>query len=213
MLVRRFPYFYPYFGLTETAKRQMDLKGGNLFSWQLGMVLARMSGLDLNHLHTGRRLGGIARTVSAIRRIPYVISLHGGGYDAPADELRSYTDPAKGAFEWGKLLGMAVGSRRVIFAWPLSDEEVGGAYHGADVLVLPSIHEPFGIVILEAWASGLPVVATRVGGVVDLVNHGHDGLLVDSSDDVGLAGAIESVLVCRDACCAARFLRQGCRAS
>jgi glycosyltransferase involved in cell wall biosynthesis len=297
--VRRVSYFYPYVGLTSETRQQLDLKGGNMFSFELMHVL-RKSGADVLHLHTGKRIGGIARHVARERGIPYVISLHGGVYDVPSEEAAAWTRPTRGTLEWGKLLGWWVGSRRVltdaaavlcvsreecvlaqqalprqrvyhipngvdverfrvgdgtrfrrkhgiavtspiiltvgridtqknqllaiqalsevdggdqstqlVIVGPVTDaaylnrlraeirsrglgdrvtvicgldpdsQELVDAYHAADVFFLPSVHEPFGIVILEAWAAGKPVVASRVGGIPDFVEHGTNGLLFD----------------------------------
>ena len=59
-----------------------------------------------------------------------------------------------------------------------------------DAFVLPSRHEPFGIVILEAWASGLPVIASYVGGLQKLVSHDHDGLHFPPGDAAALTAAL-----------------------
>ena len=65
----------------------------------------------------------------------------------------------------------------------------------ADLLVLPSRVESFGIVYLEAWAYRKPVVAARTWGVQeDVVHHERDGLLVDFGDSTGLAAAIKRLL-------------------
>ncbi|UCF39261.1 MAG: glycosyltransferase [Acidobacteriota bacterium] len=112
--VTRVPYFYPYFALGEQAKRRLDQKGGNLFSFALMRALSRYPGLQMLHLHTGKRVGGIVRHVARKRGIPYVISLHGGVLDVPEDESATWTSPTQGAWEWGKILGYWVGSRRVL---------------------------------------------------------------------------------------------------
>jgi glycosyltransferase involved in cell wall biosynthesis len=67
-------------------------------------------------------------------------------------------------------------------------------YASADLFVLPSRMENFPLVLLEAMASGLPVVATAVGGVPEMVVHGETGLLVPANDPQALADAINSLL-------------------
>lgn len=296
--VKRFSYFYPFFGLTAENKRQLDYKGGNMFSFSLMKQLMKESEIDLIHLHTLKRMGGIGRYCALKRQIPYAITLHGGLYDVPAEESSAMIDPLKQTIEWGKGLGFWVGSRRVLndahaifcigknefdqvsraypgkkvylspngvncqkfsngdgekfrnargisrtskvillvgridpqknqlFAVNLLQDlrqagqdikmvfighitndgyyqellktirnqdlethitiikgidffssEIVNAYHSADLIFLPSIHEPFGVVILEAWASKKPIVASRVGGIPSFVESGKDGLL------------------------------------
>jgi glycosyltransferase involved in cell wall biosynthesis len=66
--------------------------------------------------------------------------------------------------------------------------------HAMDVLVNASIGEPFGIVLLEAMAAGVPVVAVGSGGPTEIVEDERTGLLVETGDPVDLAGAIERLL-------------------
>lgn len=63
-----------------------------------------------------------------------------------------------------------------------------------DVFVLPSLEEPFGRVLLEAMAMQLPVVATRVGGIPEIVVHEATGFLVPPQDPAGLAHRIAQLL-------------------
>jgi glycosyltransferase involved in cell wall biosynthesis len=63
-----------------------------------------------------------------------------------------------------------------------------------DVFVLPSLNEGMGRVLVEAMAAGRPIVASRTGGIPDLVRHGETGLLVAPGDETGLADSISLLL-------------------
>jgi len=313
--VRRFPYTYPVLGLTAEGRNRLDMKGGNLFSLGLMRALRKEKGIDLIHLHTMGRLGGIARREAHRRGIPYMVSLHGGFLDVPQSQKDDLVAPLKNTLEWGKVLGLWVGSKRVlqdaaailcvsraeqekiqarfpgkkvlflpngvdcarfsrgdgprfrkkwnvprqarvlllvgridpqknqmaaltvmerlrktfpslhlVLAGPVTDLRYGrllrtsigergleesvtlieglpsdsqdlvDAYHAAEIFLLPSIHEPFGIVILEAWAAGRPVVAARIGGVPSFVEEKTDALLFDPGDEDALTARVRECL-------------------
>lgn len=78
-------------------------------------------------------------------------------------------------------------------------DNAAGVMRHLDVLVAPSHREPVPTVISEAMAVGTPVVATRVGGAAEVVEHGVSGLLVPPQEPEALAGAIARVLAERDA--------------
>jgi phosphatidylinositol alpha-mannosyltransferase/D-inositol-3-phosphate glycosyltransferase len=84
---------------------------------------------------------------------------------------------------------------RVHFVGRLSRQQVAEAMAGATLFVMPSRLEPFGIVILEAWRAGAPVVATNRGGPPEFVRDGNDGVLVDPFDTTAFAGVLESLLL------------------
>jgi len=79
---------------------------------------------------------------------------------------------------------------RVHFVAPQPHELLSSYYRAADVCLVPSRSESFGLVALEAAACGTPVVASAVGGLTTLVDHGHTGYLVDDPDPVAYAAAV-----------------------
>lgn len=311
--VHRFPYVFPWLGLSEEAKAKLRLKGGSPVSFSLLRALYREPGLSLIHAHVQHRLGGIARTVARLRNIPYVVSIHGGYLTLPEEQTEKMRDPFRGKLEWGKVFGWLLGARRVLddadaiicvgrdehdimqkkypgkshympngvrtewfrnaapepfrrnhglasddpfilcvsridyqknqlllvqafarFAaahprWklvlvgPVTVEAYGAqirdevrkaglesrvllipgfqpddpllpsAYKAASMFVLPTVHEPFGIVILEAWAAGTPVIATRIGGIPGFTHDGQDILLFERNDENALVGHLEAL--------------------
>lgn len=316
--IRRFRYCFPWFGLDEEARRKLELKGGSPLSLPLFFALLCQKNLLLIHSHVGLRLGGMARTVARLRRIPYVVHVHGGRHTVPQEQYDQMISPVQGKIEWGKLFGFLFGSRKVYdqadavicvgqaeaeatrkrspgrrveylpngvdtrrfaeadaelfrraygltgrpfvlclsridfqknqlmlidaFArfrkarpdWMLvligsvsvesyhrailerieqhglqeavliipglkpDDPLVPSAYRAAELFVLPSANEPFGIVILEAWAAGTPVIATRVGGIPGFTTDGVNVLLTEDNDAPMLAERMERMAASPD---------------
>lgn len=83
---------------------------------------------------------------------------------------------------------------RVRFVDPQPHHMLSTFYRAADVCIVPSRSESFGLVALEAAACGTPVVAAAVGGLTTVVDHERTGLLVDSADPGAYARSIERIL-------------------
>ena len=80
------------------------------------------------------------------------------------------------------------------FTGRVQHEDLASYYAAADVCVVPSHYEPFGLVAIEAMASRTPVIASEVGGLKFSVADRETGLLVPPQDEAAFAGAIDSVL-------------------
>lgn len=88
---------------------------------------------------------------------------------------------------------------RITFAGCLPSDTVPALMNAATIVVMPSRREGFGLVALEAALMARPVVATRVGGLPEVVVHGQTGLLVEQEDSKALAEAIAFLLALPDA--------------
>jgi phosphatidyl-myo-inositol dimannoside synthase len=87
--------------------------------------------------------------------------------------------------------------QRVRLLGRVTEEELALLLRGADTFVMPNIEVPgdmegFGVVLLEAALSGLPVVAARLEGILDVIDDGENGVLVESGDASGFSEVIET---------------------
>jgi glycosyltransferase involved in cell wall biosynthesis len=114
------------------------------------------------------------------------LDIFGAGDQGYLSELRAYLEEKQLA-------------QVVTFHGKVSQTELIRHYDNSDIMLIPSIwQEPFGLVVVEAMARGLPVIASRVGGPAEIVTHEKDGLLVAPDDAPALADAIERLLTDRE---------------
>jgi glycosyltransferase involved in cell wall biosynthesis len=160
----------PTHGLSqEAARRSLDLLPDEPVVLYVGRLL-RIKGV--HHL-----LGAFPRVLA---RFPLVRLLIVGDGEEGQDLQTS-----------ARRLGLGP---RVAFLGSLPHEDVIRCMRAADVFVLPSLVESFGIVLLEAMGCGLPVVASRVMGIPYLVEDGLNGFLVPPTDEEALADRITALL-------------------
>lgn len=313
--IKRFKTCVPTWGISREEKRQYISVGGNLMSFDLLPALWREPDVALVHTHTLGRLGGIASAVARGRRLPFVVSIHGGLLDISPALKTTFDGPSHSGFEWGKIFGLLLQSRRLIQhadavlacnlteaqllrkkhpgkrieiqphgiplgmyqqdhraaareaypqirdrevllsvgrldpvknqAWlithapeifrnhpeallvlagactneaygqslerqvrdlgisdrvlitgglPQGDPRLIGLIQESRAVLLPSISETFGLVLLEAWAAGTTVISSRTSGASALIRNGENGWLFDLSDPSAFHQAISQTL-------------------
>ena len=94
----------------------------------------------------------------------------------------------------------AIQKEKILFLGAKTHEELKVIYASADIFVAPSVtakdgdQEGFGLVLIEAMASGLPVIASRSGGITDIISDGENGLLCEEKNAVQIAAKISILL-------------------
>ena len=313
--LRHFRARVPIWGLTPERKRQLIAVGGNLMSFDLPVKLWREPELALIHTHALGRIGAIGRAVARGRGLPLVVTIHGGVLDVPDSMKRDFQTPPSNGWEWGKVFGWLLQSRRLLAdadailtcnpreaellrasypdrriqvqphgvslslfqkdcrdaayqafpqlrgrrillaagridpvknqGWLLDhlpmllrrhskivlvlagactdmayggnlvrqvqklgleqqilltgglspgDPRLLGLFQSAATVLLPSISETFGLVILEAWAAGAVPIASRTSGALALIQPGRNGWLFDLADPAAFYTAIDQTL-------------------
>jgi glycosyltransferase involved in cell wall biosynthesis len=159
----------------------------------LDRVHVAQPGVDLADLAPGTPHGGALLCVAAVTP--------GKGHDVLLDALDSVSDLAwrctcVGSLDKDRAFADSVLRRnaRVDFPGPITGPDLDRAYASADLLVLASHAETYGMVISEALARGLPVLASDVGGVSEALGDTRAGLLVPPGDPPALAAALRAWL-------------------
>ena len=161
-------------------------------------------GVDAADLAPGTAAGGALLCVAAVT--------FDKGHDVLLDALETDLGPAPGtACAWAAWTATRRSSERlrrrsldgglgerVSFPGPRTGADLDRSYAAADLMVLASRAETYGMVVTEALARGLPVIATDVGGVTEALGHGADGirpgLLVAPEDPAALGAALRAWL-------------------
>lgn len=93
-----------------------------------------------------------------------------------------------------KAKALGVEGKISFLAERFSEKNLAALYAACDCFVLPSLWEPFGIVVVEAMATGKPVIGTDIGGIPEIIEHDKNGFLVQPRDARALAERISFVL-------------------
>ena len=143
------------------------------------------SGLRVGYIGTLYPHKGLDVLISAFRQVPMAsarLAIHGYG---------SVEDPYP-----VRLQSLARGDNRIAFMGAYDNRRLPELLAGIDVLVIPSRwHETFSIVAREALLAGVPVIASRVGAIPEIIHHEQNGLLVPPGDVAALAAALTDLAV------------------
>lgn len=142
-------------------------------------VLLTISRLAVSERYKGHRqvLFSLAKVLEVLPNAKYIIA--GDGDDLPA--LKMAVDDLKL-------------DKSVIFTGRIDDGELPDHYRLCDVFIMPSTQEGFGIVFLEAMASGKPTISGNIDGSTDAVDDGRLGVMVDPNDSDAISRAVIEVL-------------------
>lgn len=174
-------------------------------------------GVDTELFHPDRRNAETrARLCAADPEGPLLLYVGRLSAEKGVDRLRDVLDAIPGAQlaiagdgPFRPSLERHFAGRPVVFPGYLRGEELARTYASADAFVFPSCSETLGLVLLEAMASGCPVVAARAGGIPEVVAEGDSGILFAPGNMDEAAGAVRQVLGDADL---ARGLREAGRA-
>lgn len=122
------------------------------------------------------KVKGLENLETAIKQLPNVLFIFAGPDDDAVSSIKSLYKTVP----------------NVLFTGPIPHKQLNDAYAACDIFVMPSYHEAFGLVIIEAMAQGKPVITTNVGGPTSIVNEKF-GITLSPTDQWGWMLAIEKL--------------------
>jgi glycosyltransferase involved in cell wall biosynthesis len=158
-----------------------------------GIDLEEFRDLPPPEPHTSLRILSVGRIYPRQKGLDTLVEAFGRMTGRGPAELRLVGE------DWGGQAVLQANARRlgvadrVHFTGPVARARLLQEYASCDLFVLPSRFEPFGIVLLEAMASGKPIVASRTGGIPEVVEDGRSAMLVPPGDPEALAAAMRAV--------------------
>lgn len=181
------PQIWPDPTATELARAEADLRIGP--DDPVVLVVARMDPMK-------RQDVAIRAAARLKRRFPTIrlVLVGNGSFSGSRTSGLGLGKADRWAETLQKLTHETGTSKNVVFAHWIPDDQLRSLYGRADVVLLPSDREGFGLTVLEAWHYRRPVVVSKGAGVGETITDGQDGLLFDGGDDESLARHIETLL-------------------
>lgn len=178
--------------LTRDMKRAMqDICDRDIVIVPNGINLADLSGEPRrkDEADHGKRILFVGR-LSPVKGVQYLITAMKQVHDTIPDARLNIIGDGRER-EMLEALSVQLGIQEYVeFSGKVPHEKVLSLMQQADVFVLPSLSEGFPMVIIEALACGLPVVASRVGGMPEIITDDTNGYLVEAKDDTAVANKI-----------------------
>ncbi len=159
----------------------------------VGLPADRRMVLFVGRIEPLKGIDTLIRAMSCLRTQeigrPVYLVIIGGEPDLPPEQMSAEMARLQ------RLCDDLCMGQMVVFLGKRAQDTLPYYYSAADVVVMPSFYESFGMVALEAMACGTPVIASQVGGLAFLVRNNETGFLIPEGEDVALCNALTCLLI------------------
>ncbi len=164
-------------------------------------IVVIYNGIDIERFNKNSEGRNEIRRIYQISESDFVVLFVGSGFERKGvryfiETLEKVKYPAVGLIVGkgnSKKYEKLIKKQRIIFCGP--QKNIEKYYAASDAFLFPTIYEPFGLAILEAMASGLPVITTKLAGAAEIITHSKDGFVVDKPEDIDKMKSYIEVLI------------------